>query len=269
MNSSLWSSTWRVLLVLLVGLGSIFILQFGLRGLEKRLKKSDTNIEQLRRVITLVNAGRSIGVVLILLLVLMMILYELGINITPLLASAGVAGLALSLGAQTVIKDFLGGVIILTENQFSIGDVISVGQLTGTVEQITLRATYLRDVEGKLNLIPNGDIRTISNLTTQWAQVVITFNVDYETDRQSTLHALENAIHLVQEDEGIASSLLEVPHALGWTGFTDWAVQVQIITKTKPGKQWIVARELRKVGLECLQKEGIRVAIPLQRVVNI
>jgi small conductance mechanosensitive channel len=131
-----------------------------------------------------------------------------------------------------------------------------------------LRATYLRDNEGKLNLIPNGDIRTISNLTTQWAQVVITFNVDYETDMGRVLQALEDAVRLVQSDEEIASAMLETPHVLGWTGFTDWAVQAQIIAKTRPGKQWPVARALRKAALESLQKEGIRVAVPRQRIEN-
>jgi small-conductance mechanosensitive channel len=178
MNSGVWLSIWRISIVLLIGLASILILQLSLRGIEKRLKESGAKGERLKRLTTLARAGRSIGQVLILLIIALMILHELGINITPILASAGLVGLAFSLGAQTVIKDFLGGIVILTENQFTIGDVIAVGQISGSVERITLRATYLRDGNGNLNLIPNGDIRTISNLTAQWAQAVITFNVD-------------------------------------------------------------------------------------------
>jgi small-conductance mechanosensitive channel len=269
MNSNLWISIWRVSIVLLVGLVSVLILHVSLRGIEKRVKASMVSGEHLKRLLTLVHAGHSIGHVFILLLVVLMILHELGINITPVLASAGVVGLAFSLGAQTVIKDFLAGIIILSENQFTIGDAVTIGQLTGTVERITLRATYLRDSEGKLNLIPNGDIRTISNLTTQWAQVVVTFNLDYETDVGQVLRTLEDAIRLVQLDEEIAPTLLESPYALGWTGFTDWAVQAQIIAKTKPGKQWLVARALRKAALDQLRKERIRVAIPRQRMENV
>jgi small conductance mechanosensitive channel len=201
----------------------------------------------------------------ILLTILLMILFEFGINITPILASAGVVGLAFSLGAQTVIKDFLGGLLILIENQFTIGDIITVNQLTGTVERITMRATYLRDAEGKLNLIPNGDIRIVSNLTTQWAQVVVTYNVDYEADMADALQALEEAARLVQSDPVIAADIVEAPYAQGWSGFTDWAVQMQLIAKTRPGKQWSVARALRKVGLEQLRKEGIHVGVPLTR----
>jgi small-conductance mechanosensitive channel len=269
MNSSGWISIWRVSIALFIGLASAFLLRMGLRGFEKRLKEAGVSGERLKRLATLVHAGRSIGYVIILLIVVMMILHELGINITPVLTSAGVVGLAFSLGAQTVIRDFLGGVIILTENQFTIGDVITIGQLTGTVEHITLRATYLRDSEGKLNLIPNGDIRTVSNLTTQWAQVVVTLNLDYETDMDLVLHSLEEAIRLVQSDDEINSAILESPHILGWTGFTDWAVQSQIIAKTLPGKQWPVARALRKAALDQLYKEGVRVAVPRQRIENV
>jgi small-conductance mechanosensitive channel len=266
MNPSTWVSIWRVGIALLIGLGSVFIVQVSLRSVERRLEASGVSGERLKRLRTLVHAGRSIGHVLIFLVVVLMILHELGINITPILASAGVVGLAFSLGAQTVIKDFLGGVLILAENQFTIGDVISVGTLTGTVERITLRATYLRDTEGKLNLIPNGDIRAISNLTTQWAQVVITFNLDYEADMDRAFHALEETARLVQSDEEVRSAIVESPYALGWTGFTDWAVQMQIIVKTQPGKQWSVARALRKTALQLLRKEGIRLAVPRQRI---
>jgi small conductance mechanosensitive channel len=262
MDSSVWDSVWRVVIILLVGLGCIFGLQLVLRGIERRLKKSSMSGERLERQITLLRAGRSIGRILIILITVLMILNELGIDIRPLLAGAGVVGLGISLGAQTIIKDFLGGVILLVENQFTIGDVISVGLLTGTVERITLRATYLRDNEGKLILVPNGDIRTISNLTTQWAQAVVTFNLDYETDMKKVLHILEDAIRQVQSDQEIASAILESPYALGWTGFSDWAVQAQIIAKTRPGKQWPIARVLRKAALEGLQKAGIRLAVP-------
>jgi small-conductance mechanosensitive channel len=266
MNTALWISTWRVGIALLVGVGCVVVLHMSLQSFEKRLKKSALRGERLKRLTTLVHARRGIGYVLTLLIVVLMILHELGINITPILASASVVGLAFSLGAQTVIKDFLGAVVILAENQFKIGEVISIGQMIGTIEHISLRATYLRDSEGKLNLIPNGDIRTMSNLTMQWAQVVITFNIDYEADLECALQTLEEVARLVQVDDEIASAIVESPYALGWTGFTDWAVQMQIIARTQPGKQWIVARALRKIVLERLQKEGVRAAVPRQRV---
>jgi small conductance mechanosensitive channel len=244
----------------------MFILQVVLGGFEKHLRESGAAGERLKRLTTLARAGRSVGYILIFLIVLLMVLQELGINISPILASAGVVGLAFSLGAQTLIKDFLGGILILTESQFTIGDVITVGPLTGTVEHITLRATYLRDADGKLNLIPNGDIRTISNLTASWAQVVVTLNLDYDADLARAKKALEEGLAQIQSDTEIAADIVEPPYVLGWTGFTDWAVQMQIITRTRPGKQWLVARAIRKIALETMQREGIHVAIPRQRM---
>ncbi|MEW6288022.1 MAG: mechanosensitive ion channel family protein [Chloroflexota bacterium] len=269
MLNGLWISIWRVGIVTLVGIGSAILLHLSLRSIEKRLKDSSVSGERLKRLTTLVRGWRSIGHILILLIMALMILHELGINITPVLASAGVIGLAFSLGAQTVIKDFLGGVVILTENQFTIGDVVTVGTLTGTVEHITLRATYLRDMEGKLHLIPNGDIRTVSNLTTQWAQVVVTFNFDYETDMERAVRVLEESTRQIQSDRELTAALLEAPQVFGWSGFTDWAVQAQIIAKTHPGQQWLVARKVRQSALAHLQTEGIRLAVPRQRVENL
>ena len=269
MNSGLLISAWRVGIVLAVGVGCVILLHSALRNFERHLSQAANQGERLKRMTTLVHAGRSIGYVLILLIVVLMILHELGINFTPILASAGVVGLAFSLGAQTVIRDFLGGIVILTENQFKIGDVVTVGQITGTVEHISLRATYLRDSEGKLNLIPNGDIRTISNLTNQWSQTIVRFNFDYDNDMEHTLHILEDAIRIVQAEPEITPSILETPHALGWSGFTDWGVQMQVIAKTKAGQQWVVAWAIRKTTLEQLKNAGIRVAVPRQRFENI
>lgn len=269
MSTGLEISIWRVVIAIVIGVGSMILLHWGLRNIEKHLRTSTSQGKRLMRTTTLVHAGRSIGYVLIVLIVLLMILHEFGINITPILASAGVVGLAFSLGAQTVIKDFLGGIVILAENQFKIGDVISIGQVTGTVEHISLRATYLRDSEGKLNLIPNGDIRSMSNLTSQWSQVIVTFNFDYDSDMRRVQHILDEAIRIIQTDPETVSAIIDTPRALGWTGFTDWAVQMQVIAKTQPGQQWAVARVIRKIALEQLKKEDIHVAVPRKRIETI
>lgn len=262
MNSEIWSTIERIGIALLVGILSAMIIHFVSRVAEKRLKKSEKSGERVQRLTTLVRVIDNVAYGLVILIVLLMILYELGINITPVLASAGVVGLAVSLGAQTLIKDFLAGMILLVENQYKIGDVVTLGQMTGTVERITLRATYLRDAEGKLNLVPNGDIRSVTNLTTLWAQVLITLNLEYDVDMDAAIQALEEAVRATEKDPEIAPALIETPKAIGWTGFTDWAVQAQIIAKTQPGKQWTVARVLRKNALETLKAHGIQPALP-------
>lgn len=266
MTNGVWFSVWRIGLTLLVGLGSGILLRLGLNSLERRLTVSTMNQERAKRLTTFIRAGRSAGYLLIALVVVSMLLYELGLNITPILASAGIVGLALSLGAQTVVKDYLAGVVLVTENHFAIGDIVSVGQFTGTVEHMTLRATYLRDFDGKLHLIPNGDIRAVSNLTARWAQAVITLNFDYDTDIAAVKGALDEAIRRLQADAALAPNILDTPFYLAWSGFTDWSVQAQLVCKTLPGQQWTVARALRQTALDCLHEAGIRPAIPRQRL---
>jgi small-conductance mechanosensitive channel len=256
----------KISIILVVGLALALLMHLVLRRLESRIENTTKGRERLARLKTLFQAGRSFGHVVIFTVVLLMVLHEMGINIAPVLASAGVVGLAFSLGSQTIIKDYLGGILILSENQFAVGDVLTINTLTGTVERITMRATYLRDGEGKLHLIPNGDIRIVTNLTTQWAQVIITLNVDYEADMGVVLRALDEAAEAIQTDQEIATAILEAPKTFGWTGFTDWAVQVQITVRTNPGMQWAVGRTLRKTVLDCLHKEGVRVALPVQRI---
>ncbi len=256
------------LITAILRLGLIGLLAFlAWRGLQLaagqamgRLEKPDTTAEQLDRLRTLVHVGRGVGYALILLIAGLMALQALGINIAPLLTGAGVIGLALSLGAQTLIRDFIGGILILAENQFTIGDTIQVGAVTGSVERITLRATYLRDTEGRLYVIPNGDIRLVSNLTVGWARAVVDLNVDYQANMDTVLRALEAAAQRAQADPAIQSSLLEPPQAVGWVGLKDRAVQVRLMAKTRPGQQWTVAMRLRKYAVEALQATGVEMA---------
>ncbi len=241
-------------------------LQLAADQTERRLAKPGARVEQLDRLKTLVHVGRGVGYALILVVAGLMALQTLGVNVAPLLAGAGVVGLALSLGAQTLIRDFIGGILILVENQFTIGDTIQVSGVTGNVERITLRATYLRDVEGRLHIVPNGDIRMVSNLTVGWACAVVDLNVDYRADMAGVLRVLEDAARAAQEDESIKADLLEPPQVLGWVGLREWAVQVRLMAKTAPGKQWRVAMALRRYAVEALQTAGIGVALPVQEV---
>ena len=268
LDTPLFTIVFRLVLIALLTLLARSGLQLAARQVEKRLKTTTPDLERFARLQTLVQVGRSVTWALTLLVAGLMTLHTLGIDITPLLAGVGVAGLALSLGAQTLIKDFIGGILILAENQFTVGDVIKVGEVAGGVERITLRATHLRDIEGKLHIVPNGDIRTVSNLTAEWARAIVDLNVDYEADMGRVLRALEAAAARAQQDEVIEADLLEPPQALGWIGFKDWAVQVRLMAKTKPGKQWGVMMALRQYAVEALQAEGVKVALPTHRVIH-
>lgn len=262
LNPVMIATVFKIALLLLLALAARWGVYFVFRQAEKRMEGALIGLHRLPRIQTLLRLARGIAQVLILILAGLMILQSLDINITPLLASVGVVGLALSLGTQTLVKDYIGGLLILVENQFDVGDVIQVGEVSGTVEQITLRATRLRDLEGRLYTVPNGDIRTISNHTIGWSRAVVEFNLDYDSDIQEAVRILEKASQQARDDPEIKDDLLEPPQASGWVGLKDWAVQVRLMAKTKPGKQWQVASRLRQYALDALHSAGILVATP-------
>ncbi len=241
-------------------------LAFSARQLERRLVSPVADRDASERVQTLIRVGRSALLGLLLVLAGLMILQALGLNVVPLLAGAGVVGLAISLGAQTLVKDFISGMLILVESQFSVGDTIRVGEHQGQVERITLRATFLRDLEGRRYVLPNGDIRAVSNLTVGWSRAIVDLNVSYDADMNAVLGLLQTAAASAGQDPDIADDLLEAPAVIGWNALQDWAVQVRLLAKTRPGRQWNVATVLRKHALTVLESAGIRVAIPRQEV---
>jgi small-conductance mechanosensitive channel len=220
--------------------------------------------ERRQQVLTLVEVtGWGIAVVIIGAAILML-LSNLGINISPLLASAGVAGLAIGLGAQTLIKDLIGGFFVLVENQYAVGDTIQVGSLTGQVEHLTLRTTTVRGADGQLYVIPNGEVRIVSNLTKEWSRAIVDVGVAYEEGLDRVLGVLGDAAASFALDPAFAPHLLEAPQVLGPMSLGDWAITMRVMVKTRPGKQWEVARELRKRILAVCEHEGIVLPYPRQ-----
>jgi small conductance mechanosensitive channel len=250
----------RLLLVLALALAAWWGIAAAFRQLTRRLDRNVPDPERRQRLKTLLSAGHSLSRVSIVLVVGLTTLAVIGVDIGPLLAGAGLVGLALSLGAQSLIKDYLGGILILAENQFGVGDVVKIGDVSGEVERISLRTTRLRDIEGRQHVLANGDIRLISNLTAQWSRAIVDLNVDYTADMNAVLRALEAAAKRAQTDEAIKDVLLEAPQALGWVALKDWAVQVRLMAKTAPGKQWGVMMALRRYAVEALAAEGVQVA---------
>ncbi|MCS6846636.1 MAG: mechanosensitive ion channel family protein [Anaerolineae bacterium] len=205
---------------------------------------------------TAVNTARAV----VFTIAVLVVLAAIGLDLGPVLAAAGIAGLALSLGAQTLIKDFLGGIIILLEDQYRVGDVISVGGVSGTVEKITLRRTDIRDAEGRLHIVSNGDIRTLSNETRGWSRAMVELNLDFDADVEKAVAVLKDAMARAANDPDIAQDLLEQPEIFGWNSFTDWSVIVRLWAKVEPGAQWKVARVLRRYALQALKDAGIPIA---------
>lgn len=254
-----------LLIALLVMLAAWSLARASAR-LERRLEGEGRRPEQRARLRTLLRVGRGIGFTLLLAAAGLAALRLMGIDITPLLAGAGVIGLGLSLGAQFLIRDLLGGMMILIEDQFRVGDVIRVGSISGTVERVTMRATYLRDAEGQLHIVSNGEIRTVSNLTADWSRAVVDFPIDHTADMAKALTALQQACDKTAADEMVRDDLLDPPEVAAWNAVTEWGTQVRLTARTLPGKQWAVARALRRYGMEALQGAGISLAVPRQRL---
>jgi small conductance mechanosensitive channel len=247
----------RVLLLALLFLLVRHALRVAERRLLARLQRAVDDPDRLGRLQTLLRVGYGTSLVVLALVVGTMLLTLLGVNIGPVIASAGVAGLAISLGAQTLIRDYLGGILMLVEDQFRVGDIIEVNGISGEVVRMTLRATYLRNVEGKLHTVPNGDIRMLANVTRDWSRAVVDLDLALGTDLGRANQALQAALARLRADPIVGPQLLDMPAVDNWTSVTEKTVQVRILAKTLPGKQWDVARALRREAVQALQAAGV------------
>lgn len=190
------------------------------------------------------------------------------LDIGPLLAGAGILGLAVSFGAQSLVKDVISGFFILLENQFAVGDVIEAAGKTGTVEEISLRLVKLRDIRGTLHLIPNGQLTVVSNQTRGWAQAVVDIGVGYEADIDRALSVFEDEAATFATAPGWADRLAGSPSVVGVEALADSAVIVRTLIRTRPGDQWAAGREFRRRMLRRLEAEGIQIPFP-QRTVHV
>jgi small conductance mechanosensitive channel len=210
---------------------------------------------------------RSVGRVVIIGIALLLTL-NVFINIGPLLAGAGILGLAVSFGAQSLVKDVISGFFFLIENQFAVGDVIEVAGKSGVVERMTLRVVMLRDAQGTVHTVPNGQITTVSNMTRKWSRAVVDVDVDYETDIDRALEILRDEARRFGADPAWRSRLDGDPEVLGVEALAENGMRVRSLLRTHPGAQWDVAREFRRRLKTRLSAEGIDLPRP-QRVVHL
>jgi small conductance mechanosensitive channel len=191
---------------------------------------------------------------------------RMGVNLSALLASAGLIGVALGLASQESMKDVVAGINILVDDRFGVGDVIQVGDYIGTVETLNLRVTQIRDLSGRLITLPNRHIEIVANLTSRWSQVDFKVGVAYETDLRQALWVLEaTARELTSEWPG---RILAPPEILGVDSYNDSDITLRMLLCTAPGDQWTVARELRLRLKEALDAAGITIPFP-QRTVTL
>jgi small conductance mechanosensitive channel len=195
-----------------------------------------------------------------------MMLSELGVNIAPIIASAGIIGLALGFGAQSLVKDFLSGIFMIFEDQYGVGDVVDVGEASGTIEAVSLRVTRLRDLNGTVWYVPNGAILRVGNMSQNWSRAVVDVGVGYHEDLARVQRVLKDVAHDLWQDEDFKGVIIEEPEVTGVEMFMPESVTLRVLLKTAPMEQWGVARELRQRIKARFDHEGIEIPLP-QRVI--
>jgi len=218
--------------------------------------------ELAKRSRTLSGILSNIIGVIIVIVALFMVLSEVGVDITPLLAGAGVAGVAIGFGAQSLIRDILNGLFILLEDQYNTGDVVQIAGLWGLVEEVNLRRTVLRDLDGTVHSIPNGEVTKASNYTKDWARVNLNIPVAYGEDLEHVMEVINRVGTKLAEDDYFAPKILKAPQALRVDNFGDSGIEIKVLGETKPLMQWEVTGELRKRLKKAFDEEGIEIPWP-------
>ncbi|HVL81628.1 MAG TPA: mechanosensitive ion channel family protein [Actinomycetota bacterium] len=194
------------------------------------------------------------------------VLAELRINLAPLIAGAGIAGIAIGFGAQNLVRDFLSGLFMLIEDQYGVGDVIDVGGVSGVVEGVSLRTTRLRDVHGNVWHVPNGTIERVGNRSQLWARSLLDVSVAYDTDLDHAMEVIGRVAREMADDPAWREAILEEPEVWGVENLGESGIDIRLVVKTKPRSQWEVSRELRRRLKQSFDAEGIQIPFPQRTV---
>jgi len=216
-------------------------------------------VQQIRTVAAVVT---SVGVFVIFFVAALLVLSMLGLNLGPMLASAGIAGLAIGFGAQTLVKDFINGFFILLENQYDIGDMVRIAGVKGTVERMSLRQTVLRDEDGTLHIVPNSNIQIVSNTTRDWSQFALRVTVAYSEPSDRVVKLLKEVAEEVRHQEEYAEDIVSDIQVPGIDRVGPGEAEYLMLIKTRPNKQYGVSRELRRRIKECFEKNNVQAAGP-------
>jgi small conductance mechanosensitive channel len=223
-------------------------------------------VERAKRARTLSQLVRSAATIFVVAVATLEVLNELGVNLAPILTGAGILGLAVGFGAQTLVKDVIGGFFLILENQVRVGDVAEINGTGGLVEAINLRTIVLRDVRGAVHVFPCGAVATLTNLTKDFSYAVIDLRVDYQYDTDRVVALLARVSAELAKDPAFAVVILDGLEVLGVEQLGASTVTIRARLKTVPQKQWDVARELRRRIKKTCEAEGIQLSLPPQRV---
>jgi small-conductance mechanosensitive channel len=258
----------KIVSVVLIVIGMFVlrrVVRFGDRRLVDLIARTGRGPAEDRenRAQTLVGVFHNVTSVLIVVGGLLLIVATINENwIAPLLGAMAVVGIAVGLGTQNLVRDYFHGFVLILENQYTVNDVVKIGDTSGLVERITLRMTVLRDLEGTAHFIPHGQIASVSNMTHHWSRAVLEIGVAYKEDVDRVMEVLMQLGRELRHDPKFADLILEDPEMLGVDAFGDSAVVIKFFVKTKPVKQWVVKRELQRRIKNKFDELGIEIPFP-------
>lgn len=275
MNQFLTTTTWqlliftsiRILVILILGWILGAVISKVLKRLELRLIKQgqaegEPPTESAKRAETLVRLVRQAAYLALWTSIALVILKEIGVEIGPILAGAGILGLAIGFGAQNLVRDVISGFFMILENQVRVGDVAIINGTGGLVEKVNFRTLVLRDLAGVVHVFPNGTINTLSNMTQEWSAYVFEIGVAYKENTDRVIDVMRSVLQELQADETYGRLILEPPEIMGVDKFADSAVIIKGRIKTRPIRQWMVGREyLRRLKL-AFDEQGIEIPFP-------
>ena len=238
----------------------------GRMGAALNLTEDAGYTRRVQRAATMGSLLKSIVSGVVFTVIALMFISELGYDIAPLIASAGIIGVALGFGSQTLVKDFLSGIFMIFEDQYGVGDVVDLGEASGTVEAVSLRVTRLRDVNGTVWYVRNGEILRVGNMSQNWARTVLDVTVGYTEDLVKVRRVLDEVAHDLWDDEDFKGVIVEPPEVWGVESLGVDGIVVRVTLKTAPLEQWAVARAMRERVKVRFESEGINLAVA-QRVI--
>ena len=256
----------NVILVLIIAFITRQLVRRFLTSVHNRLERRAIDLEDRKRLETINRIIGYVASVVIGVITFLLVLGELGISIAPLLATAGVAGIAISFGAQSLVKDYFVGFVMLLENQIRQGDFIEVAGKSGTVEEVTLRYVRLRDGEGAVHYVPNGTITTVSNHSRQFAYALVDVGVAYDTDLDKAFEVLREIGQQMRENAQFQDKIIGEPEVMGVNGLGDSAIMIRVRLRTIAAAKWPVKRKLMEMITQEFPENGIEIPFSQQVV---
>lgn len=258
----------RIGILLVIGFAVLEVIAFLVDRLLGRMAESASTQRRAGQLNTLAPLLRSFARGVVMVIFAMMVLSEAGVKIGPLLAGAGVVGIAVGFGAQTLVKDFLTGMFLIIEDIVSVGDIVNIGGFGGLVEEMTLRTIRLRDFDGTLHVFPYSEAQVIHNLTKTFSYYVFNLTVTYESDVDRALQIMRDTGAAMQAEPAFADKILEPIEVVGVDSFEDSGVLLKARVKTQPAAQWTVGREYNRRIKAAFEREGVEIAYPAMKLLT-